>query len=105
MCPGSLPCPAFCARICARPSRLQLLSCNRAVDPKNSVAAAQNPPLLCAYTENWIRLFRQTFLEKMGESNAQPWIQEVERQCRDELFKNGSWELDYRRLRIAAWKA
>jgi len=55
--------------------------------------------------ENWIRLFRQTFIEKMGEPNAQQWIQEVERQCRVELFKNGSWELDYRRLRIAAWKA
>ena len=52
--------------------------------------------------ENWIRLFRQTFLEKMGEENAQRWIREVERQCRVELFKNGSWELDYRRLRIAA---
>jgi hypothetical protein len=55
--------------------------------------------------ENWIRLFRQTFLEKMGEENAQRWIREVERQCSVELFKNGSWELDYRRLRIAAWKA
>jgi trans-aconitate methyltransferase len=55
--------------------------------------------------ENWIRLFRQTFLEKMGQPNAQRWIQEVERQCRAELFKNGNWELDYRRLRIAAWKA
>ena len=55
--------------------------------------------------ENWIRLFRQTFLEKMGEENAQRWIREVERQCRVELFKNGSWELDYRRLRIAAWIA
>ena len=55
--------------------------------------------------ENWIRLFRQTFLEEMGEENAQRWIREVERQCRGELFKNGSWELDYRRLRIAAWKA
>jgi len=55
--------------------------------------------------ENWIRLFRQTFVEKMGEENAQRWIREVERQCRVELFKNGSWELDYRRLRIAAWIA
>ena len=55
--------------------------------------------------ENWIRVFRQTFLEKMGEPNALRWIREVERQCRDELFKSGSWELDYRRLRIAAWKA
>jgi len=55
--------------------------------------------------ENWIRVFRQTFLEKLGEENAQRWIREVERQCRPELFKAGSWELDYRRLRIAAWKA
>jgi len=54
---------------------------------------------------NWIRQFRHTLLEKMGELNAQQWIEEVERQCRAELFKNGSWELDYRRLRIAAWKA
>jgi len=54
--------------------------------------------------ENWIRVFRQTFVEKMGEEKAQRWIREVERQCRDELFRNGSWELDYRRLRIAAWK-
>jgi len=53
---------------------------------------------------NWIRQFRRTFLEKIGEPNAQHWIEEVERQCRSELFKNGSWELDYRRLRIAAWK-
>jgi len=50
-------------------------------------------------------VFRQTFLEEMGEENARRWIREVERQCRDELFRDGSWVLDYRRLRIAAWKA
>ena len=55
--------------------------------------------------ENWIRVFRQTFVEKMGEAKAQRWIREVERQCRDEQFHDGSWVLDYRRLRIAAWKA
>jgi trans-aconitate methyltransferase len=55
--------------------------------------------------ENWLRVFRKTFLEKLGEENAQRWIREVERQCRDELFRDGSWVLDYRRLRIAAWKA
>ena len=54
--------------------------------------------------ENWIRVFRQTFVEKMGEENAARWIREVERQCRSELFRDGSWVLDYRRLRIAAWK-
>ena len=54
--------------------------------------------------ESWIRMFRQGFVEKMGEENAQRWILEVERQCRNELFRDGSWVLDYRRLRIAAWK-
>ncbi len=55
--------------------------------------------------ENWIRVFRQTFVERMGEADAQRWIREVERQCRGELFHDGNWVLDYRRLRIAAWKA
>jgi trans-aconitate methyltransferase len=55
--------------------------------------------------ENWIRVFRRTFVEKMGEAKAQRWIREVERQCRSEQFHDGSWVLDYRRLRIAAWKA
>lgn len=54
--------------------------------------------------ENWIRVFRRTFVEKMGENDAAQWIREVERQCRPELFRDGSWVLDYRRLRIAAWK-
>jgi SAM-dependent methyltransferase len=32
------------------------------------------------------------------------FLREVERQARPELFKDGVWELDYRRLRIVAWK-
>lgn len=52
--------------------------------------------------ENWIRVFRRGFLEKMGDEASARWIREVERQCRAQLFKNGSWELDYRRLRIAS---
>ena len=55
--------------------------------------------------ENWIRVFRETFVEKMGEEAAAKWIHEVERQCRAELFKDGDWVLDYRRLRITAYKS
>lgn len=55
--------------------------------------------------ENWIRVFRQTFIERMGEQEARRWIQEVKRQCSGELFRDGCWVLDYRRLQIAAWKA
>jgi hypothetical protein len=47
-------------------------------------------------------MFRRGFLEKMGDETSARWMREVERQCRAELFKNGSWELDYRRLRIAS---
>ncbi|HKW64333.1 MAG TPA: methyltransferase domain-containing protein [Candidatus Acidoferrum sp.] len=54
--------------------------------------------------ENWIRVFRNSFVEKMGEADAARWIREVERLCRSDLFRDGSWVLDYRRLRIAAWK-
>jgi trans-aconitate methyltransferase len=54
--------------------------------------------------ENWIRVFRQTYVEKMGEETAAKWIREVERQCRAELFQDGDWVLDYRRLRITAEK-
>lgn len=55
--------------------------------------------------ENWIRVFRRTFIEKMGEEAATKWIREVERQARAELFQYGDWVLDYRRLRIACFKA
>ena len=55
--------------------------------------------------ENWIRVLRHTLIERMGEEKGRQWIREVERQCRADLFRAGSWELDYRRLRIAAWKA
>jgi len=54
--------------------------------------------------ENWIRVFRQTFIEKMGEEAATNWIKEVERICRPKLFQRGDWVLDYRRLRLVSVK-
>ena len=55
--------------------------------------------------ENWIRLFRRVFVDKMGEEIAAKWIKEVERICRPKLFQDGDWVLDYRRLRLLAVKA
>lgn len=55
--------------------------------------------------ENWIRVFRQTFIEKMGEEASAKWIKEVERICRPKLFQDGDWVLDYRRLRVIAIKS
>jgi trans-aconitate methyltransferase len=54
--------------------------------------------------ENWIRVFRRTYIEKLGEETAVKWIREVERICRPKLFHDGDWVLDYRRLRLVAVK-
>ena len=54
--------------------------------------------------ENWIRVFRQTYVEKMGGPTTEKWVREVERLCRPKLFHDGDWVLDYRRLRLVAVK-
>jgi trans-aconitate methyltransferase len=54
--------------------------------------------------ENWIHMFASAFLDSVGPDCLEAWIREVERQTRPELWKGDYWELDYRRLRIAAWK-
>ncbi len=54
--------------------------------------------------EAWIRMFLKFALDRFPAKRQQDFLREIERQARSELFKNGNWELDYRRLRIAAWK-
>jgi trans-aconitate methyltransferase len=54
--------------------------------------------------ENWIHMFASAFSDSVGPERLEAWIREVERQTRPELWKGDYWELDYCRLRIAAWK-
>jgi len=54
--------------------------------------------------ENWIRVFRQTFTEKLGEEGSAKWIKEVARIGRPKLFQHVDSVMDYRRLRLAAVK-
>lgn len=54
--------------------------------------------------EAWLRMFAKFVLNRLPAERQEEFLREIERQARAELFKNGSWELDYRRLRIAAWK-
>ena len=54
--------------------------------------------------ENWIHMFAQAFMDTVGPERLEAWIREAERQTRPELWKGEYWELDYRRLRIAAWR-
>ena len=54
--------------------------------------------------EVWIRMFVKFALDRFPSARQQEFLREIEKQARPELFRNGNWELDYRRLRIAAWK-
>lgn len=54
--------------------------------------------------EVWLRMFAKFALDRLPAGRQQEFLREIEKQARPELFRNGNWELDYRRLRIAAWK-
>ncbi len=54
--------------------------------------------------EAWLRMFRRVILDRLPAATQDAFLREVERQARPQLFKDGVWELDYRRLRIVAWK-
>src|SRR5690348_13338875 len=54
--------------------------------------------------EVWLRMFVKFALDRLPAQCQQEFLREIETQARPELFTNENWELDYRRLRIAAWK-
>lgn len=53
---------------------------------------------------NWIRMFGASFTSGLAPERQQELIRRVESHLREECFRDGSWHLDYRRLRIVAWK-
>lgn len=53
---------------------------------------------------NWLDMFGGTIAEKAPSSLQEKLKQEVEREARRDLFRDGHWVMDYRRLRIAARK-
>jgi trans-aconitate methyltransferase len=55
--------------------------------------------------EVWITMFGETFLQRVPLNQRNNFLRAVERAARSTLWKADHWELDYRRLRIAAWKA
>jgi trans-aconitate methyltransferase len=54
--------------------------------------------------ETWIKMFGGTFLARVPEADRERFLQEVESSARPHLWKSDHWELDYRRLRMAARK-
>lgn len=54
---------------------------------------------------NWIEMFCESFIRRVPEAMRDSYLRAVEAAARPALWKNDHWELDYRRLRLAAWKA
>jgi hypothetical protein len=52
---------------------------------------------------NWLELFCLPLLQVLGE-RRRTLVDGVEQRCRAQLFRDGSWWLDYTRLRVVATK-
>lgn len=53
---------------------------------------------------NWITMFCSDHLEAVGQESRELFLQKVEGLLRPDLFRNGEWWADYRRLRVVAVK-
>ena len=53
---------------------------------------------------NWVTMFAADYLAKTGETNREEFLRKVEDMLRPELFRDGQWWADYRRLRLVAYK-
>jgi trans-aconitate methyltransferase len=54
--------------------------------------------------EIWLRMFVGFVLDRLALDRQVAFLRETEKQARADLFKDGIWEIDYRRFRIASWK-
>jgi trans-aconitate methyltransferase len=50
----------------------------------------------------WVRMFRRGVLEDVPAERREEFLRTVEEEARGELFRDGRWFADYRRLRVVA---
>jgi trans-aconitate methyltransferase len=53
---------------------------------------------------NWLKMFASGFLSKLSTQQQEEVIQSAVNQLKSELYQNGQWIADYRRIRIVAVK-
>lgn len=53
---------------------------------------------------DWIRMFGAHWIDRVPESDREDWFTAVEAAARPELFREGSWQIDYWRIRVMAVK-
>lgn len=53
---------------------------------------------------NWLDMFGSSIAAKLAPGQQEALKEEVEREARHDLFQDGRWVMDYRRLRVVAHK-
>jgi trans-aconitate methyltransferase len=53
---------------------------------------------------NWVRMFAGAALATVPEGQQEAFFERVENHVRGELYRDGGWVADYRRLRVVAFK-
>ncbi len=54
--------------------------------------------------KNWIKMFRNSVLEKIAPNEQDEFLNQIEQQAKHDLYQNGIWVADYVRLRMIAIK-
>lgn len=54
--------------------------------------------------QNWIKMFGNNFLAVLPDAQQNAILAEIEKQLRLDLYKNGTWFADYKRIRVIAKK-
>ncbi len=52
--------------------------------------------------DQWLRMFGQTYLRQFSPERADEVVSHLVNQLRPSLYKDGTWTVDYRRLRVVA---
>lgn len=53
---------------------------------------------------NWIEMFANSILQAIPATKRSSFIQQIENQLRPELYRDGTWFADYKRIRVVASK-
>lgn len=54
--------------------------------------------------QNWIEMFASGFLQELPINKRISVVQDIENRLRPELYRDGNWFVDYKRIRVVATK-
>jgi hypothetical protein len=54
--------------------------------------------------QNWIKMFANSFFKALPDDKQTQVLADIENQLRPQLYKDGTWFADYKRIRVIAVK-